>query len=106
MHKGLLKTCLSAGLLFGLAANCQAENTVPDTYRAQMLSFNCFTCHGPNGHSTGRIPSLNKLSTDVIRDKMFAFKNDKLEASIMDRIAKGYSDKEIAIIADYIAGLD
>lgn len=49
--------------------------------------------------------SLNTLSATEIRSKLMAFKRDENDPTIMNRIAKGYSDEEIAIIADYIAGL-
>lgn len=74
--------------------------------RAQALSFNCFTCHGTNGESPGQMKSLNTLPAAEIRDKLLAFKRDEGDATIMNRIAKGYSDEEIAIIAAYLAGLD
>lgn len=70
-----------------------------------MLSFNCFTCHGTDGKSPGNMKSLDTLSASEIRDKLMAFKRDEEDPTIMNRIIKGYSDEEIAIIAEYIAGL-
>lgn len=77
-----------------------------DGRRAEVLAFNCFTCHGTDGKSPGTIKSLENLSAAEIRDKLLAFKRDENDPTIMDRIAKGYSNDEIAIIADYIANLD
>ena len=74
--------------------------------RAQALAFNCFTCHGTDGRSPGSIKSLSSLSADEIRDKLLAFKRGENDPTIMNRIAGGYSDAEISIIADYIASLD
>lgn len=50
--------------------------------------------------------ALNTLSAREIRDKLMAFKRDENDPTIMNRIAKGYSDEEIAVIADYIGGME
>lgn len=89
-----------------LAASGQVSAEASDSRRAEALAFNCFTCHGTNGKSPGAMKSLDKLSAGEIRDKLKAFKRDENNPTIMNRIAKGYSDDEIAIIADYIANLD
>ncbi len=96
-------------LALAVAGPAAAEDSrVPgeDVRRAEALAFNCFTCHGTDGHGPGAMKSLNKLSAIEIRDKLMAFKRDENNPTIMNRIAKAYSDAEIAIIADYIAGLD
>ena len=89
-----------------LATTGQAGAEDSDSRRAKALAFNCFTCHGTDGKSPGAMKSLHKLSADEIRDKLEAFRRDENNPTIMNRIAKGYSDDEIAIIADYIANLD
>ena len=90
--------------MLAVAGPAAAEES--DDRRAEALAFNCFTCHGTDGRSPGAIKSLNTLSAAEIRDKLMAFKRDENDPTIMNRIAKGYSDDEIAIIADYIANLD
>lgn len=71
----------------------------------ESLVFTCYTCHGPEGESPGSIPSLNELSEKEIIEKLIAFRHDQEDPTIMNRIAKGYSEDEIAAIAEYLANL-
>jgi sulfide dehydrogenase cytochrome subunit len=68
----------------------------------ELLASNCFSCHGPQGQSTGNIPKLTSLSAANIADKFRAFKDDKTPSTIMSRIAKGYTDEQINAISAYI----
>jgi len=72
---------------------------------ARNLANNCFTCHGPAGHSPGSIPSLYTLGADDIAKRLRDFKNDVVPSTVMGRHAKGYTDAEIDAVAKYIAGL-
>ncbi len=68
---------------------------------ATMLSLPCTGCHGSEGKSQRAIPSLNVMSREQIYRAMKSFKNDQRHATLMNRIAKGYSDSELRLIADY-----
>lgn len=104
-HKFLLIALLALAVA-GPATADDARVPEENSRRAEALAFNCFTCHGTDGHSPGAMKSLNKLSATEIRDKLMAFRRDENDPTIMNRIARGYSDDEIAIIADYIANLE
>lgn len=71
---------------------------------ASVLAGNCFTCHGPNGHSPGTVPSLDKLKRARLISDMKDFQQGA-PSTVMGRQAKGYSDAEIEAIADYLASL-
>ena len=100
----LSKTSLALALALFVALPSGAEDAAPR--RAEALAFNCFACHGPHGEGPGEMKSLRTLSAAEIRDKLSAFKRDKQDPTIMNRIAKAYSAEEIALIADYIASMD
>ena len=71
---------------------------------ARALAANCAACHGTNGNSAGgAIPGLAGTNKDFFVAQMKAFKEGKREATLMHQIAKGYSDAEIAAIADFFA---
>jgi len=70
---------------------------------AANMGNNCFACHGPEGRSPGAIPSLRGKSAAVIVKTMHDFKSGARPSTVMGRHAKGYTDAEIAAIADYIA---
>ena len=67
-----------------------------------MLSNSCAACHGTKGQSVSSTPALNLLSSQEIAIEMQAFKSGERKATIMGRIAKGFSDKQIKIMSEYL----
>ena len=70
-----------------------------------MLSNSCSACHGTDGKSPGEIPSINGKSARFINQALLDFRSGKRASTVMGRHSKGYSDKEIKLIADYFANL-
>ncbi len=68
------------------------------------LANTCFSCHGTDGRSAGDMPTLAGKSETFITEKLKAFKSGSLDATIMIRIAKGFSDQEIAALAKFFSG--
>ncbi len=69
-----------------------------------VLTNTCFSCHGTDGKSVGDMPTIAGKSEDFIIQKLKAFRSDELEATIMNRIAKGFTDEEIAALAKFFSG--
>jgi sulfide dehydrogenase cytochrome subunit len=65
----------------------------------------CASCHGTDGRSQGAIPTLAGMSAAAFVAKMAAFRSGDCQATVMDRIAPGFSPAEIDQLADYFAGL-
>lgn len=70
-----------------------------------MLSNSCSACHGTDGKSPGAIPSIYGKSSQFINQALSDFRSGARSSTVMGRHAKGYSDKEIKLIADYFASL-
>jgi cytochrome c553 len=70
---------------------------------AAVLAGNCFACHGPDGHSPGTVPSIDRLGKKRLVSDMHDFRSGAAPSTVMGRQAKGYSDAEIEAIADYIS---
>lgn len=66
---------------------------------AQAIALNCRNCHAA---AESAIPSLAPLSAQRIRQMLLDFKYDRKTATLMPRIAKGYSDEELKAVADYL----
>jgi len=96
MEKTTLKSIAftATTLLFLVAGNIMAAD-----YRSAMLANPCAGCHGTDGASPGVIPPLKGLPSKYIVSTMKAFKADKRKGTVMNRIAKGYTDEEIELIA-------
>ncbi len=71
---------------------------------AEMLANTCAGCHGTYGNSGGpATPTIAGLEEDYFIDVMNQFKSGDRWSSIMGRIAKGYTDDEIAAMAGYFS---
>jgi len=73
--------------------------------RALVLSLSCASCHGTDGKSLGIIPSISSLSTAYIETSLVAFKSGTRSSTVMSRHAKGYTDEEIRLIAEYFGNV-
>ena len=80
------------------ASTPRAQNASP-----QLLTLSCSGCHGANGHSPGQMPPLFGRSAEMIAQALREFRADQRPATVMNRIAKGYSDAEIDAVAREIA---
>ena len=95
---GALATALAVGSLAVGAPPAAAQNANP-----QLLSVSCSGCHGPGGRSPGAMPSLYGRTAESIATILMDFKNNRRPATVMNRIAKGYSDDEIKALSEEIA---
>lgn len=74
------------------------------TPSATMLANTCFGCHGPNGNSVGPAsPTIAGLSNEYFIETMQGYRSGEIPSTIMTRIAKGYSDEEIKLMAGYFS---
>ena len=80
-----------------------AQAATPVVTPSQSLAATCFNCHGPQGVSTAAIPSLAGRTSASIVETMAEYKSGKRTGTIMPQIAKGYTDAQIQLIADYFA---
>jgi cytochrome c553 len=71
---------------------------------ARSLAANCTSCHGPNGNSLGAIPSIAGLDKATIVAALQAFKDGTRQATVMQQHAKGYTEQEFAVLADFFSG--
>jgi cytochrome subunit of sulfide dehydrogenase len=69
----------------------------------RSLAANCTGCHGPNGNSTGAIPPIAGLERADIADALREFKAGTRPATVMQQHAKGYTDRELELLADYFS---
>lgn len=67
------------------------------------LTLTCAACHGTDGKSPGAIPTIDGKSVKEMKDALTGFKNGTRPATVMSRLAKGYTDQEIDALADYFS---
>ena len=68
-----------------------------------LIVENCKSCHNLNIETTKKIPSINNLDKDEFVRLMKKYKNDN-DNSVMNRISKVLTNKDILKMADKIYG--
>jgi cytochrome subunit of sulfide dehydrogenase len=92
------KLVAAALALAAVAAHAQ-DNPV-----ARGLAATCASCHGTEGRSvTQEVASLAGLPKEHIVAQMKAFRDGTRPATVMQQLAKGYSDAQIELVADYFS---
>ena len=78
--------------------------TAQDSPAARSLAATCASCHGTEGRSVSKeVASLAGLPKDFLVSTMKAFQDGRRPATLMHQIAKGYTDQQIELIAEYFA---
>jgi cytochrome c553 len=83
-------------VLFASTTAAQAANGVAE---------GCVACHGPGGRGSGTVPPLAGRDAAELAAAMTAFRANERPATIMNRIARGYTEAEISAVAAYFSGL-
>lgn len=87
-----------------LAALAAVPAHAQDSPAARSLAATCAACHGTDGRSaTKEVVALAGLPREHIASRMRAFRDGTRPATIMHQIAKGYSDQQIDLMADYFS---
>ncbi len=66
--------------------------------QAALLTASCTGCHAPGGSSQG-IGSLAGKTAPQIEASLLGYRNDAQGGTAMHRMARGYSEAQIAVIA-------
>ena len=88
-------------LAIGLASPAKAQDS--GSVPGRNLAAACANCHGTNGTSRSGIPSLAARERSYLLRQMQDFKTGKRPATVMQQIARGYTDAQIQAIADYVS---
>src|SRR5690554_416497 len=92
-------------LLFASLPTTALATDTPE--QLALMASSCANCHGTDGRLAGSVPALAGKSADELETKLLAFKHDEEVAiTIMDRIASGFSDAELAALARHFAAID
>lgn len=87
-----------------LAGSMLASSSAFAIDRGELLANTCAGCHGPSGVSHGpATPTIAGMSAAYFTESMVAYRDATRPSTIMTRIAKGYSDDDIAAMATYFS---
>lgn len=94
---------LVAGAFAMALAGVAVAQTPASPTLGRNLAAQCANCHGTNGKSVAEVPSLAGQSAASLVQKMKDYRDGKLPASIMHQLAKGYTDEQVVLMADYFS---
>lgn len=102
MSSWRLRSSLTAAVLL-VAGAAQAQDS--NTLRARSLAATCAQCHGTSGRAIdgAAVPGLAGMPAAYLSAQMKAFASGARPASVMQQLAKGYSEAQIEQLAAYFA---
>ncbi len=89
---------IALALTLGCAAGAGAQ-----AINGRDIAANCAACHGTEGRARGSMPALAGRPRDDIVAKVREFRDGKRASTVMQQLAKGYSDAQIEAAAAYFA---
>jgi sulfide dehydrogenase cytochrome subunit len=98
-RSGLAALVVGAFTIVASISGAQAADAT-----AQTLASPCAGCHGQMGTSGGpATPTIAGMTEQYFLDSMNSYKSGARKGTIMDRIAKGYTDSEVKAMAKLFA---
>src|SRR5438132_14230069 len=99
-----LLRCVAAIAALGALINAaSAADIGPYANLGRDIAANCANCHGTDGRSRAAVPSLAGQDATVIVQRMQEFRDGRRAATVMQQLAKGYTDAQIEAAAAYFA---
>jgi cytochrome c553 len=74
-----------------------------DQLSGRDIAANCASCHGTDGRSRGKMPSLAGRDKTEIVLYVSEFRDGKRPSTVMQQLAKCYTDAQIEAAATYFA---
>lgn len=102
----MTKTSLFASLALGALAVASVASAADPVAGQKQYEATCAACHGTNGISIAPIyPNLAGQKTEYLVAQLKAFRAGSRQNPIMQPMAKGLTDTDIANIAAYVSTL-
>jgi cytochrome subunit of sulfide dehydrogenase len=98
MNSRILQVAMSVALLVGCGAAGADDRTA-----GRDIAANCANCHGTDGRSHGAMPVLAGRDKAEIVRYVSEFRDGKRPSTVMQQLAKGYTDAQIEAAATYFA---
>ena len=98
MQRRLAYTAGSLALALAISAARAGSSDV-----GRDIAATCASCHGTDGRSRGSIPALAGRDARSLVREMQAFRDGSRSSTIMQQLAKGYTDAQIEAAAAYFA---
>ncbi|MEM1434243.1 MAG: hypothetical protein AAGG11_09335 [Pseudomonadota bacterium] len=97
-----------AAVAIATALSATAATALADTERGNTLAAVCAGCHAPGTAAasvTETFPNIWGLNELALRQRLLDYQQDLGAPTLMNRIAKGYTEEELTLIAAAIAAV-
>lgn len=74
-----------------------------DPVQIRSMAAACAACHGDQGRAQPGMLSLAGVNKAELLKKMTDYKTGVMPSTIMQQLAKGYSDEQLAALATYFS---
>ena len=102
MNRKITRMRVLLWLPIALASTCVAAQTTSAPPAGRLLASNCFQCHGYDGKSSIGFERLSGESSNEIYNELREMRS-KSKPDIMDMHARGYTDAQLRLLADYLS---
>ena len=98
-----ISIALASASLLGAVGPAIAQDA--GALRLKALAATCANCHGTQGRAIdgAAVPGLAGMPATYLVEQLKAFKAGSRPATVMQQLAKGYSDAQIDQVAAYFA---
>ena len=105
MRTGVVLAALAACTSGALAQATASPPGEVTTLRIRSLAAQCAQCHGTDGRSAAgnEVPGIAGLPAAYLVEQMKAFRAGTRPSTVMQQLAKGYSDAQVEQLARYFA---
>lgn len=103
VHRHAAALAAATTLLLFATAPARAQPSAADLRAGAYLAGNCANCHGTAGRAAGTMPSLAGVPKDNLLRTLTEFRDGRRPATLMHQLTKGYSDDQLALIAEYLS---
>ena len=94
--------CMGGVVASASATAQEPPGTQAATTAFALLAASCSGCHAEQVSEDGSTSLYGRNAADI-RTELLAFKSGEREGTVMNRIARGYSELEIELLSNYIA---
>lgn len=88
-------------VLWMVASPCWAAG--PSPLQVQVWAASCMACHGTDGRAAGAGRAIAGQPAEVLLKSLQDYRDGRRPATVMHQHARGYSDAELALIAQHFA---
>jgi sulfide dehydrogenase cytochrome subunit len=87
----------------GIVLACAIPGYAQDDDSVRGMAATCANCHSAQAHRPGAIPPISARDRDTLLQQLKDFKTGARPATVMQQLARGFTDTQLEQLAAYFA---